>query len=70
MLAAALAYAFEHIARETKAPAEQVVRVITEVGRAVGTRGLVGGQVCLVQGSAALKLLAGHAHILDVRDLH
>ena len=42
---ALLSYAFEHIARETQAPAEQVVRVVTEVGRAVGTQGLVGGQV-------------------------
>jgi geranylgeranyl pyrophosphate synthase len=43
---ALLSYAFEHIARETDAPADRVVRVVTEVGRAVGTRGLVGGQVC------------------------
>jgi geranylgeranyl diphosphate synthase, type II len=42
---ALLSYAFEHIARDTKAPAELVVRVITELGRAVGTNGLVGGQV-------------------------
>lgn len=42
---ALLSYAFEHIARETRAPAEQIVRVITELGKAVGTQGLVGGQV-------------------------
>lgn len=42
---ALLSYAFEHIARETRAPAERVVRVITELGKAVGTQGLVGGQV-------------------------
>ena len=42
---ALLAYSFEHIARETKAPPEQVVKLIAEVGRAVGTVGLVGGQV-------------------------
>jgi geranylgeranyl diphosphate synthase, type II len=42
---ALLSYAFEHIARDTKAPAERVVRVIIELGRAVGTNGLVGGQV-------------------------
>nr|QBP34365.1 plastid geranylgeranyl diphosphate synthase [Ulva prolifera] len=42
---ALLAYSFEHIARETKATPEQIVRVIAEVGRAVGSIGLVGGQV-------------------------
>lgn len=42
---ALLSYAFEHIARDTKAPAEQIVRVITELGKSVGSQGLVGGQV-------------------------
>lgn len=42
---ALLSFAFEHIARDTKAPAEQIVRVITELGKSVGSTGLVGGQV-------------------------
>jgi geranylgeranyl diphosphate synthase, type II len=42
---AMLSYAFEHIARETRAPAEQIVRVIAELGKCVGGSGLVGGQV-------------------------
>jgi geranylgeranyl diphosphate synthase type II len=43
---ALLAFAFEHIARETRGvPAEVVVRVLAEVGRAVGAQGLVAGQV-------------------------
>jgi geranylgeranyl diphosphate synthase, type II len=45
---ALLSYAFEHIAKATKAPAERVVRAVSELGRCVGTRGLVGGQVCTV----------------------
>jgi geranylgeranyl diphosphate synthase type II len=41
-----LAYAFEYIAAQTQnVPAEQVLRVIATVGRAVGSAGLVGGQV-------------------------
>lgn len=42
---ALLSYAFEHIANETKAAPELVVRVISELGRAVGSVGLVGGQI-------------------------
>lgn len=42
---ALLSYAFEHVARETKAPAEQIVRCVVELGKAVGAVGLVGGQV-------------------------
>jgi geranylgeranyl diphosphate synthase type II len=43
---ALLAFAFEHIARETRGvPAGVVVRVLAEVGRAVGAQGLVAGQV-------------------------
>ncbi|KAK9865378.1 hypothetical protein WJX84_008435 [Apatococcus fuscideae] len=43
---ALLAFAFEHIARATKnVPAERVVQVICEVGKAVGAEGLVGGQI-------------------------
>lgn len=41
-----LAYAFEHVAMETKnVPAERLLRVVAILGRAVGAAGLVGGQV-------------------------
>ncbi len=41
-----LAYAFEHIAEETKdVPADRLMKVIARLGRAVGAAGLVGGQV-------------------------
>lgn len=41
-----LAYAFEFIALQTQGvPAEQVLQVISRLGRAVGAAGLVGGQV-------------------------
>ncbi|MGB3299276.1 MAG: geranylgeranyl diphosphate synthase CrtE [Phormidesmis sp.] len=41
-----LAYAFEHIARATKGvPAQQVLRAVADLGRAVGAAGLVGGQI-------------------------
>jgi geranylgeranyl diphosphate synthase type II len=41
-----LAYAFEHIAVETKnVPADRLLQVVARVGRAVGAAGLVGGQV-------------------------
>eukprot|EP01025_Chloroclados_australasicus_P057135 TRINITY_DN7111_c0_g1_i1.p1 TRINITY_DN7111_c0_g1~~TRINITY_DN7111_c0_g1_i1.p1 ORF type:complete len:233 (-),score=39.62 TRINITY_DN7111_c0_g1_i1:305-955(-) len=42
---ALLSYAFEHIARATRADPALVVRVIAELGRAVGAVGLVGGQI-------------------------
>ncbi len=43
---ALLSYAFEYIARYTQGvPAERVLRVIADLGRAVGAEGLVGGQV-------------------------
>lgn len=43
---ALLSFAFEHIARATKgAPADAIVRVICETGKAVGSEGLVAGQV-------------------------
>lgn len=43
---AMLAFAFEHIARETKGvSAERVLRVVCELGRASGKDGLVAGQV-------------------------
>jgi len=41
-----LAYAFEFVAANTRnVPAEQLLQVITRLGRAVGAAGLVGGQV-------------------------
>ncbi len=41
-----LAYAFEHVALETKAVAtENLLKVVAMLGRAVGAAGLVGGQV-------------------------
>ncbi|KAL3699077.1 hypothetical protein R1sor_017099 [Riccia sorocarpa] len=43
---ALLAFAFEHIARDTcGVPAERVLRVISHLGKAVGAEGLVAGQV-------------------------
>ena len=47
---ALLTKSFEHIARETKdVSAERVLRVISEVGKSVGSVGLVGGQVVDIQ---------------------
>jgi geranylgeranyl diphosphate synthase, type II len=41
-----LAYAFEHVATETKnVPAERVLRIIARLAKALGAAGLVGGQV-------------------------
>ncbi len=41
-----LAYAFEHVAVETKdVPADRLLRIVAILGRAVGAAGLVGGQV-------------------------
>lgn len=43
---ALLSFAFEHVARATQGvPAERVLRVIMELGRAVGADGLTAGQV-------------------------
>ncbi len=43
---ALLTYAFEYIARHTTdVPADRVLRVIADLGRAVGAEGLVGGQI-------------------------
>ncbi|MCO5578948.1 hypothetical protein L7F22_032799 [Adiantum nelumboides] len=43
---ALLSLAFEHIVRESKGvSAEQIVRVINELGRTIGSRGMVGGQL-------------------------
>lgn len=43
---ALLTYAFEYIATQTEgAPPEQVLKVIADLGRAVGAAGLVGGQI-------------------------
>lgn len=55
---ALLSFAFEHIARETKAPPEQIVRVVAEVGKSIGSVGLVGGQVrpkCCFQSTATAE---------------
>ncbi len=41
-----LAYAFEHVAVETKnVPADRLLKVVAMLGRAVGAAGLVGGQI-------------------------
>ncbi|CAM6047136.1 unnamed protein product [Sphagnum compactum] len=41
-----LSFSFEHIARETKGvPADRVLRVIAHLGKAVGSEGLVAGQI-------------------------
>jgi len=41
-----LAYAFEHVAMETKnVPYDRLLRIVAILGRAVGAAGLVGGQV-------------------------
>ncbi|XP_073310656.1 geranylgeranyl pyrophosphate synthase, chloroplastic-like [Primulina huaijiensis] len=43
---ALLAFAFEHVATTTKrAPAERVVRVVRELGRCAGCRGIPAGQI-------------------------
>jgi geranylgeranyl pyrophosphate synthase len=43
---ALLSFAFEHVARATTGTSpERVLRVILELGRAVGADGLTGGQV-------------------------
>ncbi|KAL2642399.1 hypothetical protein R1flu_009986 [Riccia fluitans] len=43
---ALLAFSFEHVARDTRGvPAERVVRVIANLGKAVGAEGLVAGQI-------------------------
>ncbi|MCO5552043.1 hypothetical protein L7F22_005553 [Adiantum nelumboides] len=43
---ALLSLAFEHIVRETKGvSAERIVHVINELGRTIGSRGMVGGQL-------------------------
>lgn len=53
---ALLSYSFEHVARATKAPAEQVVRVITEIGKSVGSTGLVGGQVWSIASTSYYRI--------------
>nr|AOR83330.1 geranylgeranyl diphosphate synthase [Dunaliella viridis] len=51
---ALLSLAFEYIARETKdVPADKVLRVIVEVGKAVGSEGLVAGQVVDIKSEGA-----------------
>ena len=47
---ALLSRSFEYIARATRgAPAERVLRVVADVGKAVGSEGLVAGQVVDIQ---------------------
>jgi len=51
---ALLSHSFEHIGRETKGvPAERVLRVICDVGKCVGSEGLVGGQVVDIMSEGA-----------------
>lgn len=51
---ALLSLSFEYIARETRGvPAERVVQVIVEMGKAVGAEGLVGGQVVDIKSEGA-----------------
>jgi len=67
---ALLSRSFEYIARATRgAPAERVLRVIADVGKAVGSEGLVAGQVVDIQMEGAGGAGAGlqtlqfiHAH--------
>jgi geranylgeranyl diphosphate synthase type II len=43
---ALLTYAFEYVATQTRdVPAERILRVIADLGKAVGAEGLVGGQI-------------------------
>ena len=52
---ALLSHAFEHIGRETPktVPAERTLRVIVDVGKCVGSEGLVGGQVVDIMSEGA-----------------
>lgn len=51
---ALLSHAFEYIGRETKgASADKVLRVIVDVGKCVGSEGLVGGQVVDIDSEGA-----------------
>jgi hypothetical protein len=52
---ALLSLAFEYIARETprSVPAERTLRVLVELGRAVGSEGLVAGQVVDIKSEGA-----------------
>jgi geranylgeranyl diphosphate synthase type II len=67
---ALLSRSFEYIARATRgAPAERVLRVLADVGKAVGSEGLVAGQVVDIQMEGAGGVGAGlqtlqfiHAH--------
>jgi geranylgeranyl diphosphate synthase, type II len=52
-----LAYAFEYVATQTKnVPAEQVVKVMIRLSRAVGAAGLVGGQVIDLESEGRLDV--------------
>lgn len=67
---ALLSHSFEYIARATRgAPADRVLRVIADVGKAVGAEGLVAGQVVDIlmegnggQGAGLETLQYIHAH--------
>ncbi|CAK9869524.1 unnamed protein product [Sphagnum jensenii] len=64
---ALLSFSFEHIARETKGvPADRVLRVICFLGKAVGSEGLVAGQIvdiaCEGDSSVGLETLE-YVHI-------
>jgi geranylgeranyl diphosphate synthase type II len=49
-----LSQSYEIIAKDTKGvPAEQVLKVIVEVGRAIGTEGVIAGQVVDIQSEGA-----------------
>ena len=52
---ALLSHAFEHIGRETPktVPADRTLRVIVDVGKCVGSEGLVGGQVVDIMSEGA-----------------
>ena len=52
---ALLSHAFEYIGRETpkSVPAERTLRVIVDVGKCVGSEGLVGGQVVDIMSEGA-----------------
>jgi geranylgeranyl diphosphate synthase type II len=52
-----LAYAFEHVALETKdVPTDRLLRIVAILGRAVGAAGLVGGQVVDLESEGKAKV--------------
>jgi geranylgeranyl diphosphate synthase type II len=54
---ALLSHAFEYIGRATPAtvPADRTLRVIVDVGKCVGSEGLVGGQVVDIMSEAGTR---------------